>query len=104
MKKMKKQQKRYSYELKKTVVEKYFQGYAMRDLAKEYNISSPRVARRWVNKVREGGFDALKDKRGIKSIGKQIRKPSEEETKNEIIERQALEIEYLKKLLELERM
>ena len=99
---MARQLKRYSYELKKTVVEKYFEGHAIRDLMKEYNISAPRVANRWVNKVREGGYEALKDTRGMKSIGKQKRK--EEETKNEIIERQALQIEYLKKLLELERM
>lgn len=99
---MARQLKRYSYELKKTVVEKYFEGHAIRDLIKEYNISAPRIANRWVNKVREGGYEALKDTRGMKSIGKQKRK--EEETKDEIIERQALQIEYLKKLLELERM
>lgn len=94
--------KRYSYELKKTVVEKYFQGYPLKELVKEYNISAERVANRWVNKVREGGYEALKDKRGIKSLGRPKR--NEEETMNEIIERQALQIEYLKKLLELERM
>lgn len=96
--------RRYSYELKKTVVKKYFEGHAIQDLIKEYNISAPRVANRWVNKVREGGYEALNDTRGMKSVGKQKKNKDEEETKNEIIEKQALQIEYLKKLLELERM
>ena len=101
---MTRKQKRYSYELKKTVVEKYLQGHAIVDLIEEYNISAPRVANRWVNKVREGGYEALKDTRGMKSIGRKKNDQNEEETKNELIERQALQIEYLKKLLELERM
>ena len=100
---MTRKQKVYSYELKKTVVQKYFEGHALRDFAKEYNISAARVASRWVNKVREGGYEALKDKRKMKKNAGNL-KPSEDETKNEIIERQALQIEYLKKLLELERM
>jgi len=100
---MAKQLKRYSYELKKTVVQKYFEGHAIRDLIKEYNISASRVVNRWAKKVREGGYEALNDKRKM-SQKVADRKPSEDETKNEIIERQALQIEYLKKLLELERM
>ena len=101
---MDRKHRRYSCELKKTVVKKYFEGHAIQALIKEYNISAPRVAYRWVNKVREGGYEALNDTRGMKSVGKQKKNKDEEETKNEIIEKQALQIEYLKKLLELERM
>ncbi|MBM7676980.1 helix-turn-helix domain-containing protein [Gracilibacillus alcaliphilus] len=99
--------KTYSYEMKKQVVEKYFEGHAIRDLVQAYPISDERVARRWVQKVREGGYEALMRKgqtarkRRKENLEKKAKK--KELTKDEIIEHQALQIELLKKLLELER-
>ncbi|WP_130859203.1 helix-turn-helix domain-containing protein [Gracilibacillus phocaeensis] len=96
----------YSYELKKEVVGKYFEGHAIRDLVQTYGISDGRVARRWVQRVRGGGYEALINKK--KPSDKQrknleTKAKKKELTKDEKLERQALQIELLKKLLELER-
>lgn len=93
-------QKSYPVELKKQVVEMYFEGYSISDLVKKFDIASNRTVNNWVAKVRKYGFEALNDTRGLHSTGK---KKKEEKTIEEKYELLKLENEYLKKLLDLKR-
>lgn len=88
--------KTHSYDFKKRIVEKYFEGYAVRDLLKEYQLKK-RTVYDWITLVKEGGYEALYDRRGRKN-----RKNEKEHylTENE---RLRLENEYLKKLLDLKK-
>lgn len=90
----------YPYDLKKQVVEMYFEGHAVPDLVTEFNISNRRTLYDWINKAKEGGFRALGDNRGKKSKGKS---KIDEQSLVEKYERLKLENEYLKKLLDLKR-
>ncbi|WP_085993459.1 helix-turn-helix domain-containing protein [Oceanobacillus senegalensis] len=95
---MKKRQ--YSVELKKQAVEMYLEGYSGREVAKKLDIKNERRVTEWVSKAKEGGFQALDDKRGLMSKGKSKK---EEWSLEEKYERLKLENEYLKKLLDLKR-
>lgn len=93
-------QKSYPVELKKQVVEMYFEGYSTSYLVKKFNITSRRTVNNWITKARKHGFKGLNDARGLHSTGK---KKKEEQTLEQKYERLKLENEYLKKLLDLKR-
>lgn len=89
----------YSFELKKQVVELYFEGQSAAKLAEEYDIRDRRSVLDWVERVRKSGtFDLLQDRRGHENAGKtrESSLPMEEEN-----ERLRMEIHYLKKLIDL---
>lgn len=90
----------YSYDLKKQVVQMYFEGYTVMDLIKKFNIKNRRTVYDWTAKVREFGYEGLYDTRGSRSTGK---KKKEHETTEEKYKRLELENLYLKKLLDLKR-
>lgn len=54
---------RYSFEVKKQVVERLAAGEPKVDLAKEFGIDSVRSITRWAKAWREGGDEALKGRR-----------------------------------------
>lgn len=91
---------RYSYDLKKQMVELYLEGDSASSLADKYGIGDYRRINHWVRMVREGGYKALEDRRGLYSKGK---RKKNEMTIEEKYERLKLENEYLKKLLDLKR-
>src|SRR5699024_6689594 len=90
----------YSYDLKKQVVEMYFEGYTVAELVNKFDIKNRRRVYEWTAKVREFGYDGLYDMRGSRSNGK---KKKEQETLEEKYKRLELENMYLKKLLDLKR-
>lgn len=91
--------KRYPYELKKEVVELYFEGESATELTEKFNISNRRRIYDWVAIVREHGYTALE--RGVPKTTDEIE--SQETTLKEENTRLKLENEYLKKLLDLKR-
>jgi transposase-like protein len=91
---------KYPVDLKKQVVELYFEGHSPAKLAEKYNIKNRRVVNEWVLKVINDGYEGLNDKRGLKSKGK---KKVERQTLEKEMELLKLENEYLKKLLDLKR-
>lgn len=92
--------KKYPYEVKKQIVEMYFEGHSVPDLVEQFDVKNRRRIYEWVNKVRAGGYEALGDLRGSQSKGKSKK---EKYTLEEKYERLKLENEYLKKLLDLKR-
>lgn len=88
----------YSYDLKVQVVKEFYQGHAVPDLVQRHELNNRRLVYKWTSKVRQGGFDALKDERGGAKSRKVKRSTLEEEL--EVIR---LENLYLKKLLDLKR-
>ena len=59
---------KYSYELKKKIVDEYFEGKGGCEfLAKKYNISTKSVVRRWINAYKASGDDGLKRSRQNKN-------------------------------------
>lgn len=92
--------RKYPYETKKQIVELFLEGHSAKDLAEQYDIRNSRRVTEWVNKARGSGFEALEDSRGAHSKGK---KRKEEKSLEEENERLQLEVEYLKKLLDLKR-
>lgn len=92
---------KYTFELKKEIVEKYFEGYSGDQLAEEYSLSHRSRVYGWVKEVREAGtFDVLKPFKGrVKETVSKEKKLSIEEE----MERLRLENMYLKKLLELRK-
>lgn len=97
---MGKQLRKYTYDMKKKVVNMYYEGHSVSDLVIRFDISNRRRINDWVQKVREGGYDALKDRRGVKSKG---RPQKDGLTLKEENERLRLEVMYLKKLIDLQR-
>jgi len=95
-----KKPKQYPYELKKQVAEEYLEGNPTSELVKKFDLSNRRRVTEWVNIVREQGYQGLEDQRGKKSKGKSKK---EEKSLEEKYELACLEIEYLKKLLHLQR-
>lgn len=90
----------YTYELKKKVVELYFEGNTSQELADAYDIANRRRVSEWVKIVREHGYDALKF--GIPKDDRLEEKIKNQKLRKEI-ERLKLENEYLKKRIKLER-
>jgi len=96
---MSNKKKKYPYELKKQVVEEYLEGIPASDLEEKFDVYRRRITE-WTSIVRERGFEGLEDHRGKKSKGKS---KHEEKSLEEKYELACLEIEYLKKLLHLQR-
>jgi len=89
----------YGFDLKKEIVELYFEGHSAVDLAKRFELSNRRRVSEWVKQVREAGtFEVLRDTRGLANKGKT--KLFKEALKEEN-ERLTLENLYLKKLIAL---
>lgn len=96
----KRKYRRYSYELKKKVVELYSEGRSPKELAKSYNIKHSRRIYEWVKIVREHGYEALQN--GFPRSTKQKIEKQKLELERENT-RLKLENEFLKKLIALER-
>jgi transposase-like protein len=96
---MAKKYRYYTFEFKKQVIEKYFEGYSSTEVAKIYNIHRRRVSE-WVKIVKEGGYEALLTKR--EKVAKQKQSPVEKSLEEKYLLLQ-LENEYLKKLLDLRK-
>lgn len=92
--------RRYSYELKKQVVELYFEGRPINEIVDKFHLSSRKRIYEWVKKAKNDGFSSLQDHRGIYSAGK---KKKEKESLEEENYRLKLEVAYLKKLIALNR-
>ena len=93
--------KRYPYELKKEMVELYFEGHSAEELAKKHNIGNRSRINEWVRAVQKSGtFDVLKPHQGQIIEKKPKEKKLSLEKENE---RLALENLYLKKLLGLRK-
>ncbi|TCP16200.1 helix-turn-helix protein [Scopulibacillus darangshiensis] len=92
--------RKYPYDLKKQVVEMYLEGHPLNELVEKFDLGNVRRVYEWAKRVREGGYKALNDQRGLKSKGKRRKNG---ETPEEEIERLKLENQYLKKLLDLKR-
>ncbi|MFA9560692.1 helix-turn-helix domain-containing protein [Evansella sp. AB-rgal1] len=92
--------KNYPYEVKKQIVEMYFEGHSVTDLVEQFEVRDRRRIYDWIEKAREEGYRALEDGRGLRSTGK---KKKEEQSLEEEYEKLKLENEYLKKLLDLKR-
>lgn len=89
----------YSYELKKKLVELYFEGHSAARLAEEHGVKSRRRILEWVRLVRKTcSFDCLEDRRGHANAGQPRKRDLPIEKENE---RLRMEIHYLKKLMEL---
>lgn len=97
---MKVMSKNYAYDIKKRVVEKYFEGSTVIKLVEEFDITNRRTIYEWIDKVRTEGYDGLYDTRGTKRVSQE---KSKEESKDARINRLELENLYLKKLLDLKR-
>lgn len=53
---------RYSFEVKKEVIDRLLAGETRMDLAKEFELTSPQQVKDWGSKWREVGDEALKSK------------------------------------------
>lgn len=96
---MKKHIQRYTFELKKQVVELYHEGYSAVELKDMFGLGDRRRVSEWAKKVRDAGtMDVLKDTRGLANKGVTKKK---KESMVEENERLKLENLYLKKLIEL---
>lgn len=93
--------RKYTYELKKEIVEQYFEGYTGEQLAEKYNLSHRSRVYDWVKEVREAGtMDVLQPHKG--RVKEKLTK-EKKLTLAEENERLRLENMYLKKLLELRK-
>lgn len=93
---------KYSFEIKKEVVERFLAGETRMELAKEFDLSSDEQVRMWVHDWREGGDDALRPKPKGRPRGSA--KPvvvTEEDKLRRELERLRAENAYLKKLRDL---
>ena len=89
----------YDFQMKKEVVELYFEGYSAVELTERFKLGNRRRVSEWAKKVRDAGtMEALKDTRGLANKGRTKKK---KETIEEENERLKLENLYLKKLIEL---
>ena len=95
---------RYSFETKKTIVERFLCGESKPDLAREFQLSSPKVIDRWVRRYRaEGEAGLVPGRRGrpVRDRGAVIGQVSEHEQLRRENERLRAENAYLKKLRDL---
>lgn len=88
---------RYEFATKLEVVQRFLAGESKNDLAKAYELSSPRTIGRWVQEYKEQGEDGLRAKSRGRPPG-----VKRQETELERLERENLylraEVAYLKKL------
>lgn len=81
----------YSFEFKRGVVIRFLAGESKVDLAREFDLSSPKLVETWARKYRNEGEDALRPKpRGRPT------KPTSEASEPTEIERLEREIEQLR--------
>lgn len=92
-------QQKYPYELKKQVVELYFEGESAPEITSKFNLSNRRRVYDWVNIVKEHGYTALEN--GIPKVKHEV--DVKDAGLKEENTRLKLENEYLKKLLDLQR-
>jgi len=90
--------KKYPYELKKQVVELFFEGESAADLTEKFEISNSRRIYDWTKIVREHGYKGLEY--GVSRISNDSKEDVSLAVENN---RLRLENEYLKKLLDLKR-
>lgn len=91
--------KKYPYELKKQVVELFFEGKSAIELTGKFNLNNRRRIYDWVAIVREHGYTALEY--GVPKS--ESENSNEDRMLKEENTRLKLENEYLKKLLDLKR-
>lgn len=94
----------YSPEYKLFVVKRHIEdGISYRRLAEELDIHV-QIIMRWCKKYREFGQDALKEQRGTHKGSTKGRPRTKELSKDDELLKLKAENEYLKKLLNLERL
>lgn len=96
-------QKTYSHTLKMKAVELYFNGFTRTEIAEICNITNKKMVNKWVDKYKQGGPEALKDKRGLKCGSEKGRIRKTALTLEEEIQRLKAENLYLKKLIDQKR-
>src|SRR5699024_222086 len=100
---MSQQAKKYRYQLKKKVVQLYYEGQSVSKLTEEYDLSHRNRIYEWPDKVIGEGYEALIDQRGKKSQGRPSIQELDEDGLRRENEHLKLQVLYLKKLLDLER-
>lgn len=93
--------KKYPYELKKQVVELYYEGESAINLTERFDLSNRRRVYEWTTIVREHGYSALEY--GIPKERDTGEGEADETILRKEVSRLKLENEYLKKLLDLKR-
>ena len=92
----------YSFETKKSIVDRALAGETYMALARQYNLSSSELVRTWVRAFRKDGYDGLKPKKKGRPTNSAIPVPLTEETKlRREVEKLRAENAYLKKLRDL---
>lgn len=92
---------KYSYEVKKEVVERFLAGESKMVLAAEFELSSQQLVTSWVRSWRAGGDDALKPKPKGRRAGAVKQPLTEEEKLRRRVKFLEAENAYLKKLRDL---
>lgn len=94
----------YSFDIKLKAVKMYLEeGIGSTTIAKELNLSSNKIVLLWVKRFNEFGEDGLRERRGT-TRGLQKGRPRKRELSlEEENQRLKAEVEFLKKLLILER-
>ena len=94
----------YSFDIKLKAVKMYLEeGIGSTTIAKELNLSSNKRVLLWVKRFNEFGEDGLRERRGT-TLGVQKGRPRKRELSlEEENQRLKAEVEFLKKLLILER-
>mgnify|MGYP000314180828 CR=1 FL=1 len=94
---------KYSYEVKKEVVDRFLAGESKMGLAAEFQLSSPLLVTSWAKSWRAGGDDALKPKPKGRPPVKGVMQPvTEEEQLRKRVKYLEAENAYLKKITGLE--
>jgi len=98
-------QRENSFEIKLKAVELYLEkNIGSTTIAKELGLTDGRRVMLWIKRYKEFGEDGLKERRGaVKGLSKG-RKRSKELTLEEENLRLRAEVEYLKKLIQVERL
>lgn len=92
---------KYSFEVKKEVVDRFLAGESKMELAAEFKLSSQQLVTSWVRAWRAGGDDALKPKPKGRRAGAAKQPLTEEEQLRKRVKFLEAENAYLKKLRDL---
>src|SRR5699024_4728423 len=94
----------YSFDIKLKAVKMYLEeGIGSTTIAKEFNLSSNKIVLLWVKRFNEIGEDGLRQSRGTTRRLQKGRHSKRELSLEEENQRLKAEVEFLKKLLILER-